>query len=45
MISLQVEKLNLYLKQKRNEYDQETTFGKNIVEQKKYDEIFVKLRK
>ena len=45
MISLKVEKLNLYLKQKRDEYDQETDFGKNISEQKKYDEIFSKLRK
>ena len=45
MISLKVEKLNLYLKEKRDEYDQETDFGKNIPEQKKYDEIFNKLRK
>ena len=45
MISLKVEKLNLYLKEKRDEYDQETDFGKNIPEQKKYDEIFSKLRK
>ena len=45
MISLKVEKLNLYLKEKRDEYDQETDFGKNISEQKKYDEIFSKLRK
>jgi len=45
MISLEVEKLNLQLKEKRDEYDQETNFGKNIPEQEKYDEIFVKLRK
>ena len=45
MISLKVEKLNLYLKEKRDEYDQETNYGKNISEQKKYDEIFSKLRK
>ena len=45
MISLEVEKLNLHLKEKRDEYDQETNFGKNIPEQEKYDEIFIKLRK
>ena len=45
MISLEVEKLNLQLKEKRDEYDQETSFGKNISEQEKYDEIFAKLRK
>ena len=45
MISLEVEKLNLHFKQERNEYDQETNFGKNISEQEKYNEIFAKLRK
>jgi hypothetical protein len=45
MISLEVEKLNLQLKEKRDEYDQETNFGKNISEQEKYNEIFAKLRK
>ena len=45
MISLEVEKLNLRLKEKRNEYDWKTNFGKNISEQEKYNEIFDKLRK
>jgi hypothetical protein len=35
----------LQLKEKRDEYDQETNFGKNISEQEKYNEIFAKLRK
>jgi len=45
MISSEVEKLNLYLNKKRDEYDEETEYGKNISEQKKYDEIFNKLHK
>jgi len=45
MISLKIEKLNLFLNKKREDYDEETDFGKNIVEQKKYDEVFNKLRK
>jgi|TARA_B110000196_G_C21048588_1_gene616157 hypothetical protein len=44
IISIEVEKLNSYLNKKREEYDQETDFGKNISEQRKYDEIFNKLR-
>jgi len=44
MISSEIEKLNLYLNKKRDEYDEETEYGKNISEQKKYDKIFNKLR-
>ena len=44
MISLKIDELNSYLNQKRNEYDEETNYGKNILEQKKYDDIFNKLR-
>ena len=44
MISLKIDELNSYLNEKRNEYDQETNYGKNILEQKKYNDIFNKLR-
>ena len=39
MISLEVEKLNLHLKEKRDEYDQETNFGKNIPERKDFPSL------
>ena len=44
MIINEVKKLNLNLNEKRDEYDQKTDFGKNFLEQKKYDELFNKLR-
>ena len=44
MISNEIEQLNKILLKKREEYDVETDFGKNIPNQSKYDEIFKKLK-
>ena len=44
MISIEIDKLGDILKQKRDEYDAETEFGKNIKNQIQYNEIFEKLK-
>ena len=40
MISNEIDKLNDILSNKRNEYDIETDFGKNLEIQSKYDQLF-----
>ena len=44
MISIEISNLSQNLRKKRNEYNIETDFGKNIQNQSKYDEIFKKLK-
>ena len=44
MISKELEKWNLYLSKKREEYDRETEFGLNIKSQQEYDNKFAELR-
>ena len=44
MISIEIEKLTQIYRQKREQYDEETEYGKNIKNQSQYNEIFKKLR-
>jgi len=44
MISIEIDKLSEILRKKRNEYDIETEYGKNYLNQNKYDDIFKKIK-
>tara|TARA_B110000116_G_C16662032_1_gene502219 strand:+ start:313 stop:852 length:540 start_codon:yes stop_codon:yes gene_type:complete len=44
LISTEINKLNNILKEKREEYDNETEYGKNILNQTKYNDIFQKFK-
>ena len=44
MISIEINKLSDILIKKREEYDVETEYGKNILNQSEYDEIFKKIK-
>jgi len=44
MISIEIDKLSEILRKKRNEYDIETEYGKNYLNQNKYDNIFKKIK-
>jgi hypothetical protein len=44
MISSEIDKLSEILRKKRNEYDIETEYGKNYLNQNKYDNIFKKIK-
>ena len=44
MIAEEIEKLEQLLKQRRQEYDEQTDFGENAEKQLEYDSIFSKLR-
>ena len=44
MITLEVEKLEQYLLEQRNDYDVETDYGKNIEKQQKFNSMFEQLR-
>ena len=44
MISIEIDKLTEILRKKRNDYDLETEYGHNILNQSKYDEIFKKFK-
>jgi|TARA_B110000438_G_scaffold262724_1_gene274244 hypothetical protein len=44
MISIEIDKLSKILREKREEYDVETEYGKNILNQSKYAEIFKKIK-
>jgi len=44
MIAVEVEKLEEILSQRRQEYDEQTSFGQNLEKQSEYDLIFDKLR-
>ena len=44
MISIEIDKLDKILKQKRKEYDEETEFGKQIQIQNKFNDDFKKLK-
>jgi len=44
MISLEIDKLSEILRKKREDYDVETEYGHNILNQTKYNEIFEKFK-
>jgi hypothetical protein len=44
MISIEIDKLSEILRKKRNEYDLETEYGNNTLNQSKFDEIFKKFK-
>jgi hypothetical protein len=44
MISIEIDKLDKILKQKRKDYDEETEFGKHIQNQNKFNDDFKKLK-
>jgi hypothetical protein len=44
MISIEIDKLSEILRKKRNDYDLETEYGNNTLNQSKYDEIFKKFK-
>ena len=44
MINVEIEKLEETLSQKRQEYDEQTSFGKNLEKQLEYNSLFDKLR-
>jgi len=44
MIAVEVEKLEEILSQRRQEYNEQTSFGQNLEKQSEYDLIFDKLR-
>jgi len=44
MIAVEIEKLEETLSQKRQEYDEQTSFGKNLEKQLEYNSLFDKLR-
>ncbi len=44
MIVMEIEKLEETLSQKRQEYDEQTSFGKNLEKQLEYNSLFDKLR-
>ena len=43
MISTEIDKLTEILRKKRNDYDLETEYGHNVLNQSKYDKIFKNL--
>ena len=44
MIAMEIEKLEEILSQKRQEYDEQTSFGQNLEKQSEYNSLLDKLR-
>ena len=44
MISTEIDKLSEILREKRTQYDVETEYGKNFLNQNKYNDIFKKIK-
>ena len=44
MFAQEIEKLELYLEQRRQDYDKQTEYGQNLEKQQEYNNVFTKLR-